>query len=101
MLMRTTLAALAAVLAFGGGTSEAQTSNQILDDMRKEMEALKEGQKGIQRELQEIKTLLRARPAPEAPPDDSPQNLVLSLDGAPIRGDKNAKLVLLDFTDYQ
>ena len=26
---------------------------------------------------------------------------VLSVDGAPFKGDKNAKLTLVDFTDYQ
>ena len=101
MRIRTTLAALATVLALGGGTGEAQTSEQVLGEMRKEMEALKEGQKGIQRELQEIKTLLRARPTADAPSDDNPQNLVLNLDGAAVKGNKNAKLVLVDFTDYQ
>jgi hypothetical protein len=101
MRIGTTLAALAAVLAFGGGTGEAQTSEQVLGDMRKEMEALKEGQKRIQQELQEIKTLLRGRPTAETPPDDNPQNVVLSLDGAFIKGSTSAKLVLVDFTDYQ
>jgi hypothetical protein len=101
MLMRATLVALAMVLAFGGGTGEAQTSPQAQGDLRKEMEALKEGQKAIQKELQEIKALLRGRPTAEAPPDDNPQNLVLNLDGAPIKGSKSAKLVLVDFTDYQ
>jgi protein-disulfide isomerase len=101
MRIGTTLAALAAVLAFGGATAEAQTSEQVLGDMRKEMEALKEGQKGIQKELQEIKALLRGRATAEAPPDDTPQNLVLNLDGASIKGNKSAKLVLLEFTDYQ
>ena len=101
MLMRTTLAVLAMVLAFGGGKGEAQTSEQVLGAMQKELEALKEGQKGIQKELQEIKALLRGRATAEAPPDDTPQNLVLNLDGASIKGNKSAKLVLLEFTDYQ
>ena len=33
-----------------------------------------------------------AGPSPEA---------VLSVDGAPFKGDKNAKLTLVEFTDYQ
>ena len=101
MRMTATLAALAILVALGAGTGEAQTSEQALGDLRKEIEALKDGQKAIQRELQEIKALLRGRQSAEAPPDDTPQNLVLSLDGASIKGSKSARLVLLDFTDYQ
>ena len=62
------------------------------------MQSLKEGQAAIQKELQEIKTLLRARPA-AAPAD--PQNVVLSVEGAPFKGDKRAKVTLVDFSDYQ
>jgi hypothetical protein len=105
MDMRTTwvaLAALALPLALCVGNGGAQTSEQVWRDMQKEMEALKEGQKGIQKELQEIKTLLlRARPSADAPRDDTPPNLALSLDGVPVKGEKGAKLVLVDFTDYQ
>ena len=50
----------------------------------------------MQSDLQEIKNLLqRARPA--APP----QEAVVSVDGALLKGDKNAKVTLVDFTDYQ
>jgi len=65
---------------------------------RKEIEALKEGQAAIQKELQEIKTLLRTRPAPAAA---EPQNIVLNVADAPFNGEKAAKLTLIDFSDYQ
>ncbi len=75
------------------------TSGEGVNDLREEIEALKEGQKAIQKELQEIKSLLRARQAPApAPP---PREFVLDLGGSPFKGDENAKLTLLEFTDYQ
>lgn len=73
-------------------------SSKDLKALNKEIEALKEGQKAIQKDLQEIKTLLRSRPtaAPAVP-----QNVVLNVDGAPFKGEKNAKLTMVEFTDYQ
>ena len=73
----------------------AQPSDDI-KNLQKEVDALKESQKTIQNDLQEIKNLLqRARAA--APP----QEAVVSIDGAVVKGDKNAKVTLVDFTDYQ
>ncbi len=75
------------------------TSSEGVNDLKEEIEALKEGQKAIQKELQEIKSLLRARQAPApAPP---PREFVLDLGGSPFKGDENAKLTLVEFTDYQ
>ena len=75
-----------------------QTSDE-LKALRKEIEGLKEGQTTIQKELQEIKTLLRTRPT--AAPPAEPQNVVLSVEGAPFKGDRLAKVTLIDFSDYQ
>ena len=73
-------------------------SSGELDTLRKDLEALKAEQAAIQKELQEIKQLLRARPKP-IPAE--PQNVVLSVEGAPFKGDPHAKLTLIDFSDYQ
>ena len=73
-----------------------QTSEE-LKSMRDEIKALKEGQTAIQKDLQEIKNLLRSRPAQPA----SPRDIVLNIDGDPFKGDKDAKLVLVDFSEYQ
>ena len=64
-------------------------------DLLKEIEELKEGQKRIQKELDELTTLIRGR-RPRAF-----QRLTVSFADRPFKGDPNAKLVLLDFTDYQ
>lgn len=74
-----------------------QTSEE-LKALRKEIETLKQGQSAIHKELQEIKTLLRGR---VATPPPEPQNVVLSVKDDPFKGDKNAKLTLVEFSDYQ
>lgn len=71
-------------------------SSEELKALRKEIETLKQGQSAIQKELQEIKSLLQGRQAPSIP-----QDVVLSVDNDPFKGDKNAKLTLIEFSDYQ
>jgi len=69
-----------------------------LKSLRKELDDIKKGQADIQSELQEIKTLLRGRtPAPPA----EPQNVVLEVKGDPFKGQPNARLTLVEFSDYQ
>jgi len=86
-------------LLYGTPGFAQETSSEGVNDLKEEIEALKEGQKAIQKELQEIKSLLRARQAPApAPP---PREVVLDLGGSPFKGDENAKLTLVEFTDYQ
>ncbi|MBN2243759.1 MAG: hypothetical protein JW793_13825 [Acidobacteria bacterium] len=69
-------------------------------DLRKDIEALKQGQQTIRRDLEELKALIRAlQPARPATPDvrdvefDLGDNLVL--------GEETASLTLVEFTDYQ
>jgi len=72
--------------------------SDALKALAKEVEAIKEGQKALQKDLQEIKTLLQARPAAGAA---VPPTAVLSVEGAPFKGDQTAKLTLIEFTDFQ
>jgi hypothetical protein len=74
----------------------AQTSDE-LKNLRKEIEALKESQRTIQKDLQEIKNVLRARGLLE----EDPQNLFIDLSRKPFKGDKNAKLILMEFSEYE
>jgi protein-disulfide isomerase len=71
-------------------------SNQSL---QQEIKALKEGQQAIQKDLQEIKTLLRNARGGGAPA--APQNVVLNIDGGQIHGEKDAKVTLVEYTDFQ
>jgi Tfp pilus assembly protein PilN len=65
---------------------------------QKEIGALKEGQAQLQKDIQEIKKQLQARPS--APGGDF-KEAIINIKGAPVMGSKNAKLVLMEFTDYQ
>ena len=87
-----------AVIVFTYSQSGYSQSSEELKAIKEDLKALKEGQVNIQKELQEIKTLLKSRPA--AAPGE-PQNVVLNIDKAPFKGDKNAKLTLIEFSDYQ
>ncbi len=88
-------------LLYGTPGFAQETSSEGANDLKEEIEALKEGQKAIQKELQEIKSLLRARQAPAPAPTPPPREFVLDLGGSPFKGDENAKLTLVEFTDYQ
>ncbi len=77
----------------------AQTGDE-LKSLREEVKALKEGQAAIQKDLQEIKNLLRTKQAqPQTPPPF--KEAILNIDAGNVKGDNNAKLVLIEFSDYQ
>ncbi len=71
---------------------------QELNALQKQMDDLRETQKSVQKDLQEIKAFLQGRAAPSNLP---PTNLTVSVDDNPFKGDKNAKLTLIEFSDYQ
>lgn len=94
----------------------SQSSKELVD-LKREIEALKTGQLSIQKDLAELKNMLlqkelqamreqlQGRPAPslaapQAPSGAETQTLV-SIEGAMSKGDKNAKLTLVEFTDFQ
>ena len=71
-----------------------------LKALKEEIKTLRESQTQIQKDLQEIKNLLRQRQAqPQAPP--AFKETVLSIDAGHVKGDNSAKLVLIEFSDYQ
>jgi protein-disulfide isomerase len=73
--------------------AQQQSSN---DDLRNEIKALTQTVKEMQKDLQEIKTLLTSR-TPAAPK----QNVVLDISNSPAQGAATAKLTLVEFSDYQ
>jgi prefoldin subunit 5 len=80
----------------------AQTTPEY-QDLKKEIESLKQGQAGLKQDLQEIKKLIQGiKQAPAAQGGgDEFKEAIINIQGAPIRGDKKAKLVFIEFTDYQ
>lgn len=112
---------VASLILAGAGLAQsdfalAQTSKELAD-LRREIETIKNGQTAIQRDLLEIKNLLlqrelqalraggQAGPAapsqPQAPSAAPTQIASISIADALFKGEKNAKLALVDFTDYQ
>jgi protein-disulfide isomerase len=75
--------------------------SQSDDDLKKEIQSLKEGQQAIQKDLQEIKKLLAARPAAPGAGPDQALNALVETAGDPSKGNKNAKITLVEFSEYQ
>lgn len=93
--------ALSVMLFLGVQPVAAQTTQEY-QDLKKEIESLKQGQARLKQDLQEIKKLIQGiKQPPAARPGDEFKEAVINIEGAPIRGDKKAKLVLIEFTDYQ
>ena len=117
-MKRILVATVLAGLSFAPADFGFAQSSKELNELKREIEALKTGQLSIQKDLAEIKNLLlqkelqamkeqlQGRPAQgaqaQAPAAPAPETQTLvSIDGGAIKGDKNAKLTLVEFTDYQ
>jgi protein-disulfide isomerase len=79
-------------------TATAQASEQ---ELRDDIEALKQGQEQIRKDLDEIKKLLRTRVQPQGPPAPDVAGKVFDLGDNPLKGERTAPLTLVEFTDYQ
>ncbi len=107
--LKTVLAAVIVIAtitlsAHPGSTQSSPGSTQSSEELkalRQELEAIKEGQGRLQKDVQEIKAILQGARAAAQPPQVQPQNVVLTLDGEPTKGDTSARVVLVEFTDYQ
>jgi len=71
-----------------------------LVELQQQVEALHKGQEGIQKDLEEIKKLLRegARAAPSEP---AFKEQVVSVGPSPYKGASDATVTLIEFSDYQ
>jgi len=70
--------------------------------LRMEIEALKQGQAVIREQLKAIHKLLEQATRPRVAQAVAPQQVLLrGLADDPVLGDKDAKLMLVEFTDYQ
>ena len=68
------------------------------DNLYQELQNLREEQKVLRAELQGIKTLLKERGIQAVPP---PENLHLGITQEPFKGNPEATLTVIEFTDYQ
>jgi protein-disulfide isomerase len=84
-----------------GAAAKRPAASGDVDQMRGDIDALKKGQEDIQKSLAEIKSLLQQNAAarPAAPP--AVPNVTLDLKGHTIQGAREAKLTLVEISDYQ
>ena len=64
-------------------------------------EALRKELQAMQRQLQQITSLLKARPAQPAAAPQPPLPAELVTDGAPFKGSPDAPLTIVEFSDFQ
>jgi protein-disulfide isomerase len=81
----------------------AQTSSS---DLRQELDEIKQNQQVMQKDLAEIKALLSRltaqQPVPQQPPPQvNIKGVEFDTGGNPVLGNESAKLILVEFTDYQ
>jgi protein-disulfide isomerase len=95
-MMRAAAASL--LVALSAPAAFAQTADDLAA-IRKDINALKEGQAALLRELQQIKSVLSA--AAQGGRAAAPSEVALTLGDGPSKGKKDAKLTLVEFTDYQ
>ena len=91
VLIAGALIGLTASIALGQGADD-------LASIRRDINALKEGQAAVLRELQQIRNLLSQAGARAAAPQ---QEAVVSLRNGPSKGSKDARITVVEFTDYQ
>jgi len=82
---------LAIALAVPAAARQATT-----DDLKKEIDSLRTMLQSIQRDLQELKGMM----ARQAPPP-SGIGAVIDFGSSPTKGERTAKLTLVEFSDYQ
>ena len=97
-LRRSMPAALALLLAMAAPAQAAPSSET--QSLRKEIEALRQGQRAIQRQLGELQRLIRSG-AGGRRRQQPPRNVVLRVEGEPFKGDKNAPVTVIEFSDFQ
>jgi Tfp pilus assembly protein PilN len=98
-MLRNSKLAVGLVLAWLLIAPPIRAQESSMDDLKKEIQSLNQTIKQMQKDLQEIKALLKAgqQPTRAAPP----QKVLLELDDNPSQGDRAAKLTLIEFSDYQ
>ena len=103
---RPAAAVLCGLLLAGGRVLAAPpppASSEDVEGLKKQIQALVAGQIAIQKQLDEIKAMLRAAPAAAAPAP-GPVGIVdtvIETAGAASKGSADAKVTIVEFSDYE
>jgi len=77
---------------------QQRPTREELQLLRKDVDTIKANQAEIEKAVKEIKALARTG-QPASPL--APENIVLAIDDDPVKGDRKARLVLVEFSDFQ
>ena len=100
MIRRSFLLTVSSVLILSSQLSFGQRrpTSEELQSLRKDVNIIKSNQADIEKAVKELKDLARAgQPAPPL----APENIELGVDDDPLMGDRKAKLILVEFSDFQ
>lgn len=105
MLLKASLAVLFIVLVVGAvlavGVFKFGRQNQReVSGLRKEIETLNATQLALRKDMGEMRDILRRQPTAAAAPA-VPRDIVLTVSDAQFKGNANATLTLVEFTDYE
>jgi protein-disulfide isomerase len=91
----------ASILMFAAQPLWAASTKEEVQELQEVVADLIDGQEAMQKDLAEIKKLLQqgARPGAQAAPTFQPKDV--TIDGAPVLGDANATVTVMEFSDYQ
>lgn len=74
------------------------TDYSDIRSLKEDLNRLKQTQEQMQKELQDIKSLLKTRRGPQVA---DVSDVTMSLEGIPLKGLRSAKVVVVEFSDYQ
>ena len=102
MNKRLWMALFLSVMILGMAVRTVWAESSDVSALKSEMEVLKQGQKAIQKDLNDIKTLLKALTTRKArPPQPRFKPSDIAIDGSPVLGSADAPVTIVEFTDYQ
>ena len=101
-LLRQSFHPIAAIfLSLASGMSsfaQPPATDPAIESLRRDMDELIKGQIQLQKQVRELKNLLQPNQACAQAPK---QNIVVDIAGAPSRGQANAPLTVIEFSDFQ
>ena len=102
MTKRLGMALFLSVMILGVGSHTAWAgSSEDVSSLKSEIEVLKQGQKSMQKDLNDIKSLLKGLTARRGRAQQPFKPADITIDGSPVMGQADAPVTMVEFTDYQ